>query len=92
MVTMKRSEIIRLKLTPTATGEVRFRVLPADAVVSLDGARIDLDSGGVVVGLVVSVGTHRLTVRAAGGGSEERVFEIAAGESKNLRTIVVRDE
>jgi len=92
VVAVDGPEIVRLRLTPSAKGEVRFRVLPADSVVSLDGVKVDMGSGGVVVGLSVSVGTHRLSVRAPSGATEERFFEVVAGETKNLRTIVVHSE
>jgi tRNA A-37 threonylcarbamoyl transferase component Bud32 len=80
---------IRWKLSKVATGSVSFRVLPADASVTLDGEAVAVGPTGLVRGLSVASGPHTIVATLPDGRSVSRRFEVEAGGAVNLRTLVV---
>ena len=69
------------------TGRVRFRVLPASARVSIDGASLQHREG--VFELELRPGEHTLSLEVPDGSRLDRRFVVVAGETANLRTITV---
>jgi serine/threonine protein kinase len=87
VLTDESPDIVHIRLAAVGKGTVRFRFLPANASVVLDGKVLDT-AGGNVVARKLAEGEHSLEIRSAGGGSGTiRKFTIRASETTTLGTI-----
>ncbi len=90
-VVLEGARVLRLVLPVRARGSVSFRVLPADAAVTLDGVAVPVGPTGLVRELALDPGPHTLVATLPDGRAVSRRFDVEAGETVNLRTVVVAD-
>jgi len=84
-VTIDEEMTITLTLDAVPRGMVKFRYLPANAQVLVDGRKVG-GAGSNVLSLELSVGPHELVI-VAGDLRASRRFEIKPDETTNLGTI-----
>ncbi len=87
VLTAESPDIVHIRLAAVGKGTVRFRFLPANASVMLNGKILET-AGRNVVARELAEGEHALEIRPAGGGAGTiRKFTIRASETTTLGTI-----
>jgi len=75
---------------PSREGQVHFQVIPAEAVILIDGRELPLTEGGAQSPPLLK-GDHVLEVRAIGYRPQSQTFAIADGDRKTLDINLVPD-
>ncbi|MCC6622543.1 MAG: protein kinase [Deltaproteobacteria bacterium] len=84
-VTVEGEATVTLALEPIPRGMVKFRYLPANAQVLVDGRAVG-KPGSNVLSLELAVGAHEVVI-VAGEQRTSRRFEVKADETTNLGTL-----
>ena len=79
---------VRLHLNPAGKGSVQFRFFPANAVIRLDGKRLDAQ-GANLVQRELPVGDHTLELSDGSGARKVRSFTVV--KEKSVKTLRLQD-